>query len=116
VLDIGPLKDGECLLAWYVGGKRSPNVARFQIDKDHDIRNEPLIELVEIEPGPGQELPFLGIRACRRTEDDPAFTARDVAWLTRKCPAHQSAWRAPINPTSNPIQTAHALSPCMHPR
>ena len=77
---IGPIEDGEYLLAWYLNGIRSSNVVRFRIASGGDSERSPLLVLTEIESRPGVAVPLLGIRAHRHTSDDPAPFASDVAF------------------------------------
>ena len=79
---VGQLEKGDYLLAWHVGGKRCSNVMRFRIDADHHPNALPLLELAEVETGPGRRLPVLVIRARRHAENDPAPRNSDVAFAT----------------------------------
>jgi beta-lactamase regulating signal transducer with metallopeptidase domain len=79
---VGAMEKGDYLLAWYVGGRRCSNVMRFRIDADHHPNALPLLELAEIETGPGRRLPVLVIRARRHAENDPAPRNSDVAFAT----------------------------------
>ncbi len=97
------LGDGGYLLAWNVGGRRVSNVLRITINASHDIGREPLYRLMEIEPPPGERLPVLGLRAYRRTADDPAPLASAVAYPTlivdgRERRVTQMTWAGPDAP------------------
>ena len=75
-----PLERGDYLLAWYVAGKRCSNVMQFRIDKDYDAKSQPLLKLTQIEPGAGEGLPLLVLRAYRHTENDPAPRTSEVVF------------------------------------
>ena len=79
---MGELGKGEYLLAWYVGGQRCSNVARFRIDEDLDANKLSLLELAELETREGQGAPTLILRARRHAEKDPAPLSSDVAFPT----------------------------------
>jgi hypothetical protein len=76
---VGPLADGEYLLAWLFEGKRTSNVVHFRIAQDHNPAREPTLELVEIASRPREGLPHLVLRAARPAENDPAPLASDIA-------------------------------------
>ncbi|MCX5676785.1 MAG: M56 family metallopeptidase, partial [Planctomycetota bacterium] len=79
---VGAMEKGDYLLAWHVGGQRCSNVMRFRIDADHHPNALPLLELAEVETGPGRRLPVLVLRARRHAENDPAPRNSDVAFAT----------------------------------
>jgi len=79
---IGPVDEGEYLLAWHIGDRRCSNVVRFRIDKEHDRTRLPRLELAEIEPELGQQTSLLGIRARRHVTGDPAPLASQVAFTS----------------------------------
>ena len=63
----------------------------------------PLLQLVQVEPGPDQELPLLALRAYRHTETDPAPLASAVAFPTLNVDGQDRrpgviAWSGPIAP------------------
>ena len=102
---IGQLADGDYLLAWLVGGRRMSNVLRFRIKKDFDPRAEPLLRLVEIEPGPQENSPLVVVRAYRHKPGDPAPLASEVAWATLNIDGRDylrmnRAWSGPDEPLS----------------
>jgi hypothetical protein len=79
---VGAMEKGDYLLAWYVAGLRCSNVMPFRIDPACDSGVLPLLELAEVETGPGRRPPVLVIRARRHAEKDPAPWNLDVAHAT----------------------------------
>lgn len=55
---IGELPDGDYLLAWNIAGQRRSNVARFTVAVQHDLKTDPSLQLLPLEPAPGQTLPI----------------------------------------------------------
>jgi len=70
---IGPLGDGQYLVALCVGTARISNVAVFEMNSGYETPKERGLRLVPIEPGPGLESHFLGVRGTGPTPGDPQF-------------------------------------------
>ncbi len=71
---IGPLEDGEYLIAIYVNGIRSSNVAKFTVDSSFESSNEPTLQVVPLVPAPGKKLQYFGLRATGPTPQDSELT------------------------------------------
>lgn len=100
---IGPLEDGEYLIAIYVNGIRSSNVAEFTVDSSFDSSNEPTLQVVPLVPVPGKKLQYFGLRATGPTPQDSEltnmalhFTDIIVDGVPRKILARN--WSGPVYP------------------
>ncbi len=71
---IGPLEDGEYLIAIYVNGIRCSNVARFTVDSGFDGGDEPTLQVAPLVPAPRKKLQYFGLRAIGPAPQDPKFT------------------------------------------
>jgi hypothetical protein len=68
--DFARLDEGAYFLAVICDGVRSSNVTELIISREFELANEPVLELVPVEPPPYRELPHLGVRlnCIERTE------------------------------------------------
>ena len=71
---IGPLPDGDYLVAFSRGGRRCSNVALFRLNSTYDPAKEPTLSLVPLPLEAWQDLPLLGIRAVGPMPIDPLLT------------------------------------------
>ena len=108
---IGALADGDYRVAMIVNGIRCSNVAQLKVDSQFNPQDEPTLKLVCLDPGPGQALPYLGVRAIGPTPQDPDLTNQAVAFAqivvdgvehVRK----ETVWRGPVGP----IQSGRILT------
>jgi len=100
---IGPLEDGEYLIAIHVNGIRCSNVAKFTVDSSFDSSNEPTLQVVPLVPAPGEKLQYFGLRATGPTPQDSELTNMALHFpdiivdgVPRKILAR--AWSGPVYP------------------
>ncbi len=80
IQEIGAVKDGTYLAAFYVNGIRCSNVAQFTIDSNADLNSEPTLKLVPLPLDVGQVLPNLGIIATGPSPADPELEYSTIAF------------------------------------
>lgn len=100
---IGPLEDGEYLIAIHVNGIRCSNVAKFTVDSSFDSSNEPTLQVVSLVPAPREKLQYFGLRAIGPTPQDSELTNMALHFpdiivdgVPRKILGH--VWSGPVYP------------------
>jgi len=71
---------GDYWIALYVNGIRCSNKASFALDADSDKSDDPALQLIPLEMGPDQTVPYVGVRGIGPSQEDPMFTNQAVAY------------------------------------
>jgi hypothetical protein len=77
---IGPLPDGNYVIAWTIDHRRVSNVASFRIDSQFNPTKSPLLALSQMEPPSDREFPYLILRAFRPQKSDPAPLNEEIMY------------------------------------
>jgi hypothetical protein len=111
---IGPLPDGDYLVAFSRNGRRCSNVARLKLDSRYDPNKEPTLSLVPLPLEAWQDLPLLGIRAVGPTPIDPLLTNDKVPFPKLVVDGEQRdltaiKWVGPVGPVQPGQQEVRIL-------
>jgi hypothetical protein len=100
---IGQIPDGEYLAAFCIGDKRCSNVAQFTIESNFDPLKYKTLTLIPLEPAPGYEMKYLGLRTVGPTPTDYTLSNFMITYpnlIVDGVERHPMAiaWSGPIGP------------------